>query len=50
MMLCAQPDLEVSKRAGPIEYLNEKGKEKSGDMKDLYHPIFNSPEGTYKEK
>ena len=48
MMLGPQPDLEVREGAGPIEYLNEKGEEKSDDMKDLYPPIFYTPKGTQK--
>jgi hypothetical protein len=50
MMLCPQPDLEVCKRTGPIEYLNDESKDQARDMKDLYSPIFYSPKGTKKEK
>ena len=50
MMLCPQPDLEVCKRTGPIETLNDESKGQARDMKDLYSPIFYSPKGTKKEK
>jgi len=40
----------VCERAVPIEYLNQKCKEKSRDMKDLYSLIFYPQKCTEKKK
>ncbi len=44
-MFRPQPDLKMGERTVPIEYLNEEGKNKTGDMEDFYDSIFDSPNG-----
>ena len=43
IMSCPQPDLEVSKRAIPVKHIEDKGKDQSGDMNDLYRLMSDSP-------
>ena len=45
-----QPDFEMGERTVPTNYLNEKGKYKTGDMEDSYSLILNSPEYTEEKK
>jgi hypothetical protein len=40
----------VCERTVPIKYLNDKGKDKTGDVEDLYNLIPDSPKGTEEEK
>jgi hypothetical protein len=46
----SQPDLKIGKRTVPIKYLNDKGKEKAKEMKDLHRFVLDSPEGSEKKK
>jgi hypothetical protein len=41
-MFRPQPNLEVSERAVPIEYLYEKGEQKSWEMKNFQSPVLPS--------
>ena len=45
-----QPDFKMSEWAVPVEYLNDKGKGKTGEMEGSYNFILNSPEGSQKKK
>jgi hypothetical protein len=40
----------VCERTVPIKYLNDEGKDKAGDVEDLYNLIPDSPKGTGEEK
>jgi len=49
-MFWPQPDLKVGEGTIPIKYLNDEGKEKTRDMKNLYFLVFDSPKYTQKQK
>ena len=49
-MFRSQPDLEISKRAVPVENLNDESKSKAWEMKDLDPLVLNSPEGAKEKK
>jgi hypothetical protein len=40
----------VCERTVPIKYLNDKGKDKTGDVEDLYNLIPDSPKAPEKRK
>jgi len=46
----SQPNLKVGERTVPAKYLNDKSKGETGDVKDFYSLILNSPEYTKKKK
>jgi hypothetical protein len=41
-----QPDFKMSEWTVPVKYLDDKGKDKTGDMEDSYSLILGSPEYT----
>ena len=49
-MFRPQPNLKVSERTVPIEYLYEQGKEKSWEMKNFQNFVSPSQNSTEKEK
>ena len=49
-MFRSQPDLKMGERAVPINYLNEEGKGKTREMKNLDGFIFHSPKCPEEEK
>jgi CRISPR/Cas system CSM-associated protein Csm5 (group 7 of RAMP superfamily) len=40
----------MGKRAVPIKYLNDEGRDKSHDMENLYYLVLNSPKRPEEEK
>jgi hypothetical protein len=50
IMFRSQPHFEMGERTVPIKHLNDEGKDKAGEMEDLYNLILDSPKGAQKEK
>ncbi len=49
-MFRSQPDLKMGKRAVPINYLHDEGRDKSHDMENLDYLVLNSPKRPKEEK
>jgi hypothetical protein len=47
-MLTSQPGFEMGERAIPVEYLNDKGESKTGEVECLYRPVLSPPDGSEK--
>lgn len=50
IMFRPQPEFNMSERTIPPKNLNQDGKNKTGEMKSLYHSVPDSPDGTEKQE